>query len=157
MRGVSSTILYSRNTLKPRKKVHNPPRKPTVRPSVGSEDMRRGMLSEYPPESKMVVGRSSLLSSSPLRGGESGTRFRGRETRTAPLGCRADISRGALVSRVDNAPTLSQGHVAQGARTGQRPGPNAYLVSIFRLIFAFGRLSNWLSVLVSLLRPLYWA
>ena len=30
-----------------------------------------------------------------------------------------------------------------------------YLVPIFRLIFTVGRVSNWLTVLVSLLEPLY--
>src|ERR1051325_10057838 len=39
MRGVSSITLYSRKTLNPLKNVHRPPKKPTVRPRVGSEDM----------------------------------------------------------------------------------------------------------------------
>jgi hypothetical protein len=33
----------------------------------------------------------------------------------------------------------------------------SYFVSIFRLIFTVGRVSNWLTVLVSLLESLYWA
>jgi hypothetical protein len=45
------------------------------------------------------------------------------------------------------SPALFRGEGTEGRR--------GYLVSMRRLIFTLGRLSNWLTVLVSLLRPLY--
>ena len=47
----------------------------------------------------------------------------------------------------------NRGLAGKGARATQ----HNYLVSIFRLMLTVGRVSNWLTVLVSLLRPWYWA
>jgi hypothetical protein len=39
----------------------------------------------------------------------------------------------------------------------RRPAKRRHLVSIFKLMLTCWRLSNWLTVLMSLLRPLNWA
>jgi hypothetical protein len=44
-----------------------------------------------------------------------------------------------------------------GEGAGAKQSLNNYLVSIFRLMLTVGRVSNWLTVLVSLLRLWYWA
>jgi hypothetical protein len=50
---------------------------------------------------------------------------------------------------------IKQRNAGEGARATQ--SLNNYLVSIFRLMLTVGRVSNWLTVLVSLLRLWYWA
>ena len=50
---------------------------------------------------------------------------------------------------------IKKRNAGEGARATQ--SLNNYLVSIFRLMLTVGRVSNWLTVLVSLLRLWYWA